>query len=201
MRRRAHRWLAVALPARLTQGWPWLQATSRILRPGHAAVAKLVDTATSMMGSPVADLPAGRARDAAAADLLSAASACLTEPPPSPPLPGRPRIDRPEIIRRSLDAIDSESVERPSVESLAAAAGVTERTLARAFRDTFGTSPLQYMLLRQLHAVRRGLRSSAGAATVSEVLIRQGVWDNGRFAARYRRQFGESPSATLTRAR
>lgn len=201
VRRRAHRWLAVALPPRLTTAWPWLRDTSRIVRPGHSAVGRLVDTAVRIMSGPAAELSAGLARDAAAAELVSAACACLTEPPASPPTPGRPKIARAEIIRRSLEALESDSVERPSVEDLAAAAGVTERTLARAFQDTFGTSPLQYMLLRQLHAVRRGLRSAAGNATVSEVLIRQGVWDHGRFAARYRRHFGESPSATLARGR
>jgi AraC family transcriptional regulator, ethanolamine operon transcriptional activator len=33
------------------------------------------------------------------------------------------------------------------------------------------------------------------------VLTRHGIWEFGRFAARYRRQFGELPSTTLGRAR
>jgi AraC family ethanolamine operon transcriptional activator len=49
-----------------------------------------------------------------------------------------------------------------------------------------------------LHAVRRDLRSATGDATVSGILVRHGIWDHGRFAARYRRHFGEAPSATLT---
>ncbi|MFM7136669.1 MAG: helix-turn-helix transcriptional regulator [Planctomycetota bacterium] len=197
VRRIAHRWLAVALPARLHDAWPSSLRGSRVLRPGDAAVGRLVTLAVRILAGVAPGLPAGLARDAAAAELVVAAHACLAEPPVAAPAPGRPRIDRTEIIRRTMAALDAEAVERPTVEQLAAAAGVTERTLARAFRDTFGTSPLQYVLLRQLHAVRRGLRSAPGDATVSEILVRHGIWDHGRFAARYRRHFGETPSATL----
>jgi len=31
------------------------------------------------------------------------------------------------------------------------------------------------------------------------VLVQHGIWEFGRFAARYRRQFGETPSETLGR--
>jgi AraC family ethanolamine operon transcriptional activator len=57
---------------------------------------------------------------------------------------------------------------------------------------------MQYVLLRQLHAVRRGLLAASEDSTVSAILVRHGIWDHGRFAARYRRHFGEAPSATLT---
>ena len=57
-------------------------------------------------------------------------------------------------------------------------------------------------MLRELHEVRRALRSGSPAdATVTEVLVRHGIWEFGRFAARYLRHFGELPSETLRRAR
>jgi transcriptional regulator GlxA family with amidase domain len=97
-----------------------------------------------------------------------------------------------------MAALEDDPAQRPSVASLAAACHVTERTLARAFHDTFGVSPLAYTTLRLLHRVRRGLRlAAAEGLTVSQVLTAHGVWDFGRFASRYRRHFGESPSATL----
>jgi AraC-like DNA-binding protein len=198
VRRRAHSWLAMALPARLNEVWPTPLDGSRVLRPGDHAVGRLVALADRMLGGDAATLPRGAAQDAAVAELVEAAGQCLVELTPKAPAPGRPRIDRGEIIRRSMAALETEAVDRPSVGQLAVAAGVTERTLARAFRDTFGTSPMQYVLLRQLHAVRRGLRAAPDDATVSAILVRHGIWDHGRFAARYRRHFGESPSATLT---
>jgi len=198
VRRRAHSWLAVALPARLNEAWPAQVSGSRVLRPGAAAVGELVGLASRIFAGVAPELPPGPARAAAVSDLVAAARVCLAEPQATPPAPGRPRIDRGEIIRRTMAALEADAVDRPTVEQLAVAAGVTGRTLARAFRDTFGTSPLQYVLLRQLHAVRRGLRSAPGGTTVSEILVRHGIWDQGRFAARYRRQFGQTPSATLT---
>jgi len=168
------------------------------VRPGDHAVGRLVALADRMLGSDAVSLPRGAAQDAAVAELVAAAGQCLVELTPKSPAPGRPRIDRGEIIRRSMAALATEAVDRPSVGQLATLAGVTERTLARAFHDTFGTSPMQYVLLRQLHAVRRGLLAAPDDATVSAILVRHGIWDHGRFAARYRRHFGESPSATLT---
>jgi len=57
-------------------------------------------------------------------------------------------------------------------------------------------------MFRELHAVRRELREATGDdSKVTDVLTRHGIWEFGRFAARYRRQFGELPSDTLRRAR
>jgi AraC family ethanolamine operon transcriptional activator len=57
-------------------------------------------------------------------------------------------------------------------------------------------------MLRELHRIRRILAGgAAGDATVAEVLARHGIWEFGRFAGRYRRQFGELPAKTLRRGR
>ncbi len=204
IRGRAHAWFAVALPASMIgdglAAWANPPAESRVLRPGSAAVGRLGDLVRRIAASPLPILAPGPAHEAAAAELRDAVRDCLGhDEPPSPAAPGRPRIDRGEIIRRALAAIEAESIDRPAVTKLSVAAGVTDRTLARAFRDAFGVSPLQYVLLRQLHAVRRELRAAPGDATVSGILVRHGIWDHGRFAARYRRHFGEAPSATLPR--
>jgi AraC family ethanolamine operon transcriptional activator len=205
VRGRAHGWFAVALPAGMIgdglPAWPSLPAESRVLRPGTNAVARLSDLVRRIIASPLPVLARGPAHDAAAAELGEAVRGCLRHDESSvPTAPGRPRIDRGQIIRRALAALEAESIDRPAVTTLAVAAGVTDRTLARAFRDTFGVSPLQYVLLRQLHAVHRDLRKAIGDTTVSAVLVRHGIWDHGRFAARYRRHFGVPPSATLPRS-
>jgi transcriptional regulator GlxA family with amidase domain len=113
---------------------------------------------------------------------------------------GRPKADRGEIIRRTMAYLDATSMGRPSIAALAAHADVTERTLCRAFHDTFDISPLDYINLRLLHRVRRSLLAAApDQTTVSAVLMEHGVWEHGRFAGRYRRQFGEALSETLRR--
>jgi len=151
----------------------------------------------SLLGRPggtAAHLAAGR-------ELTAAAMGCSPVPEPTPLRIGRPRLDRAEIVRRAMAMIDSAAIV-PTASALASHIGVTNRTLLRTFQEAFGVPPRQYLILRELHAVRRSLRGSGSEdATVADVLTRHGIWEFGRFAARYRRHFGESPSVTLARAR
>jgi AraC-like DNA-binding protein len=49
-----------------------------------------------------------------------------------------------------------------------------------------------------MHLARRALRSGSGTTTsVTDVAMRYGFWELGRFAVAYRALFGESPSASL----
>jgi len=115
---------------------------------------------------------------------------------------GRPQLPREEIIRRSKDLLVEREHEPVYVGELAAAAGVSERTLRTAFNEYFGVGPVRYLQLRQLHQVHRALRAAdPEAAHVGEVLVRHGVWELSRFASRYHRLFGERPSETLGRER
>jgi AraC family ethanolamine operon transcriptional activator len=113
-------------------------------------------------------------------------------------LMGRPRFSRQEIIRRSQELLEQRKGEPILVGELAAAAGVSERTLRQAFQEYYGVSPIHYLHLRQLHKVHLQLKAAAPEnVAVSNVLLRNGVWNFGRFASRYRQLFGELPSQTL----
>src|SRR5262249_52673195 len=71
----------------------------------------------------------------------------------------------------------------------------------RAFRAVEGITPSQYLSALRLAQARRALLSAdSGAETVTDVAMRFGFRELGRFAALYRKNFGESPSATLRRA-
>jgi len=114
---------------------------------------------------------------------------------------GRPRVSRSDIIRRSKKLLARRTGKIVRVNDLAAAAGVSERTLRAAFIEYFGTGPVHYLQLRQLHQVRHALQAAdPEAASVSDVLTEHNVWEFGRFAARYRRLFGECPSESLQAA-
>ena len=115
---------------------------------------------------------------------------------------GRPRLARQEIIRRSKALLEERDGKAVLLEELAAAAGVSERTLRTIFNEYFGVGPARYLQLRQLHQVHRALRAAdPEAVSVREVLARYGERQVGRFASRYRRLFGELPSETLRRKR
>jgi len=194
-RSRAHSWCSLALPGNATGS-----RTSAVLHPG-AAAGRLRRLVQQMVASPLLAGAPTPASAAAAARLTAAAADCLV-PATRPQATGRPQADRGEIIRRTMAYLESTSMGRPSVATLAAHAEVTERTLCRAFQETFEVSPLDYMKLRLLHRVRRSLLDAApDQTTVSAVLMEHGVWEHGRFAGRYRRQFGEALSETLRRTK
>jgi AraC family ethanolamine operon transcriptional activator len=114
------------------------------------------------------------------------------------PTPGRHAVPRGQIIRRSMDFVDQHEGEYLSVEQLAAAAGVSDRTLRDAFQRYFRVAPVRYLNRRTLHQVRSALKAAdPTVATVTGIATQFGVWELGRFARDYRVLFGELPSETL----
>jgi AraC family transcriptional regulator, ethanolamine operon transcriptional activator len=89
-----------------------------------------------------------------------------------------------------------------SIADLSQHCGIPERSLRTAFQRCFGLSPFEYLRLQRLHRARK-LLSSKGPdeTTVSKIAFELGFWELGRFAATYRRLFGERPSETLKRKR
>ena len=83
-------------------------------------------------------------------------------------------------------------------EDVAAAAGMSLRSLQTAFRREFDVTPADYLRAVRLDRVRDDLRDAdPGRTTVGDVARRWGFGHLGRFAAGYSRRFGEYPSATL----
>ncbi|MGD8854536.1 MAG: helix-turn-helix domain-containing protein, partial [Gammaproteobacteria bacterium] len=131
-------------------------------------------------------------------DLLAAFRQSLTLPTSAPRRVGR--AIRQGGLRRAVEYLrctDSRSI---TVADLCAAARVTQRTLEYAFRETFGMSPLGFLHLRRYHAGRRDLLAAdAKTVTVTEIAQKNGFYQMGRFAVRYKALFGESPSQTHQR--
>jgi len=111
--------------------------------------------------------------------------------------PPDPAHARELAVRRSLDLIDASYLEPLSVADLCRAAGGSRRTLEYAFQERFGLSPKAYLLARRLDGVRTELRQDHDAPSVTRIANRWGFHHLSRFAAFYRRQFGELPSETI----
>jgi len=80
------------------------------------------------------------------------------------------------------------------------AASVSPRTLSRALRAIHSTTPRRYLQELRLSQARQALLSlDAAFETVTQVAMRFGFHELGRFAVDYRARFGESPSETLRR--
>jgi AraC family ethanolamine operon transcriptional activator len=198
IRKSAHGWCSIALPFDAPGFEPH---TSAGIAGRGGAVPRLRHLVTSIAAS-LLDRPVGTlAHLKAGRELAAAAMHCLAHVAPPLPAVGRPRLDRTEIVRRAMTVLES-AVTVPDAADLARDVGVTSRTLLRTFQETFGVSPKRYLMLRELHAVRRRLLDRGrDDMTVADVLTRHGIWEFGRFADRYRRQFGELPSQTLRRMR
>lgn len=121
-------------------------------------------------------------------------------PAPMSKNPGRTPVVDHRTVNRALDAIEASPETAIPMAVLVQATNVSERSLRAGFRKYLGMSPTQYMRLRTLNRARQRLAASrADQASVAKVATDLGVWDLGRFAARYRQLFGELPSATLRR--
>lgn len=83
-------------------------------------------------------------------------------------------------------------------EDVAAAAGMSLRSLQTAFRREFDVTPADYLRGVRFDRVRDDLQEAdPGRTTVGDVARRWGFGHLGRFAAGYSSRFGEYPSATL----
>lgn len=113
---------------------------------------------------------------------------------------GRDRRDASQsTVRRAQAFIEGRAGEDLSVADIAAAAGVTPRSLQYAFQQHLGCTPLAYLRRVRLDLVHRSLRTGS-VASVADAAVALGFFNPGRFAAEYRRVYNENPRDTLRRA-
>jgi len=98
--------------------------------------------------------------------------------------------------RRALEWIDDPEQLPVSVPELCRSVGASQATLARAFAEEFGVSPKRYMRAKLLTSVRHDLLRSNAGILIADIANRYDFWHMGRFAAEYKKQFGELPSET-----
>ena len=106
----------------------------------------------------------------------------------------------PGVIRRAEALIDGHAREPLTVDDLAAAVGLSVRSLQEGFRRHLDTTPTARLRAARLAGVRAELTTADPTrCTVSRVAADWGFHHLGRFAVAYRERWGESPSATLRR--
>jgi AraC-like DNA-binding protein len=106
----------------------------------------------------------------------------------------------PRDVKRAKDYIEASLRAPITLVDLAAVCGVPGRTLLKHFSDHVGVPPMRYARRLRLERARAELESG-GAERVADAARRWRFAHVGRFSIEYRRQFGESPSTTLARAR
>ena len=114
--------------------------------------------------------------------------------------PARPAMGTNHDLARQAEALALANLDQPlNITALCHLLRVSERTLRKAFRITYGLSPCRHLRMMRLLRARQALMSSSSCqvSTVTEIATHFGFAELGRFSVEYRKAFGESPSATL----
>jgi AraC family transcriptional regulator len=99
--------------------------------------------------------------------------------------------------RRVLELIDAALDARLTIETLAHEAGLSPAHFARAFRESIGLPPHQYLLALRLERARRLLETTH--ASLTDIAQRAGFADQAHFTRLFKRAFGITPGAIARR--
>lgn len=95
--------------------------------------------------------------------------------------------------RRVLELIDATLDARLTVDALSREVGLSPAHFARAFKETMGRPPHQYLLALRLERARRLLETTR--LSLSEIAQRTGFADQAHFTRLFGRAFGRTPGS------
>jgi AraC-like DNA-binding protein len=106
-----------------------------------------------------------------------------------------------DTLRRATTFIETYPDRDLSVADIAEAAFVTVRAVQLAFRRHLDTTPMAYLRRVRLHHAHEDLLAAEpyDGQSVSSIAARWGFFSPSRFAANYKREYGEAPGTTLRR--
>ncbi len=105
----------------------------------------------------------------------------------------------PGYVRRAEEYMDAHATESIGLSDIAAAVGVSIRSLQAAFRNFRGRSPGDHLREHRLSLARAHLLADDPGTTVASVAAAAGYRQASHFGVEYKRRFGENPRATLLR--
>ncbi|PDT50527.1 AraC family transcriptional regulator [Sinorhizobium fredii] len=107
----------------------------------------------------------------------------------------------PRHVKRAIDFMRANLSKPLTLQEIALAAGAGSRTLQEGFRRFKLTTPMAHLQYLRLDAVHQELMQARPNQTVSDIATRWGFTHPSRFAADYRKRFGQAPSQTLRSSR
>jgi AraC-like DNA-binding protein len=174
--------------------WQPHPAPLRTLRTLHAAAIKMFESRPD-------ELLAESAVHGLEQQLIDALVTCLFNGRTRRQRGDRIGEDRSSIMSRFEAACATYADRMPSLVEVCTSLDIPERTLRKFCQQHLGMGPTVYLRLRRMNSVRRALSMAhPPGSTVMGLARRHGFTELGRFAATYRRLFGELPSATLQRS-
>jgi AraC-like DNA-binding protein len=100
---------------------------------------------------------------------------------------------QPRTVKRIVEQIHDDPARAWTAADMAALAGTSARRLQEGFQAHLGCTPMGYLLDVRLQRANADLVTQPNL-TVSDVAARWGFSSASRFAAAYKRRYGESPS-------
>ncbi len=107
-----------------------------------------------------------------------------------------PPPSAPQAIRRAQAYMLEHLGEHLPVAMIASHCGLSVRRLQALFQDESRQSPLQWLRMQRLQAVRLALSQAGDAGKVGDTAARFGFTHLGEFSRAYRQAFGETPQQT-----
>ncbi|WGL50368.1 AraC family transcriptional regulator [Nocardioides sp. BP30] len=108
----------------------------------------------------------------------------------------------PASVQRAIEIIEERPNEPLTISGIAAEVGISVRALQSGFRQTLGVTPGSYLTQVRLERAHRTLREAPrGSLSATSVALMWGFGNYGRFSAKYRERYGETPAATLRSGR
>lgn len=107
----------------------------------------------------------------------------------------------PRIVRRAESYIIEHAATSLAIPDVAAALGVSVRSLQEGFRQWRNTSPHEFLRETRLRLVHEELARADDSTDITSVALRHGFNHLGRFSGYYHAAFGEHPHVTLRRRR
>ncbi len=104
-------------------------------------------------------------------------------------------------VKRVLTYIHEHLSQALTLTELIKISGVPGRTLFAHFRQFMGKTPLQYITEQRLTYIRQDLLNANQNENVTEIAMRWGFTQLGRFSGLYKRTYGELPRETLKKCR
>lgn len=165
------------------------------LRRAYAIASPAV---AHLLGALVAEADAGNPAGLAFVEAVTAAVGrqlvrhAGTDRPQPPPARGGLS---PAARRRALELIDAKLDARLTVETLAREVGLSVAHFARAFKETMGRAPHQFLLSLRLERARRLLEMPG--AELSAIAQGAGFADQSHLTRLFKREYGITPGALL----
>ncbi|MBO0718467.1 MAG: helix-turn-helix transcriptional regulator [Rhizobiales bacterium] len=97
----------------------------------------------------------------------------------------------PRVLRRIREYIDDNVEERISVELLAGLANLSVCYFVRAFKQSTGVTPHDYLIRRRVEKTKQLLSSTD--MPLSQIALAAGFADQSHFSRRFRQHVGMSP--------